>query len=159
MQASPFFQSTTTSPHILMSAYAQPTYNASASGSFSPLHFPLSSPPLHIPPSLQELDTPTSNGFRFGLVRRDRTRQSSYKGMERRDSSASVETLPEGTLSSPSYSFEQYKQSVRHLFLLCMTSNIYSLYPVIFHRRMPVPNEQLALPSMEPTPAVKQEDH
>ncbi|KAJ9107302.1 hypothetical protein QFC21_000752 [Naganishia friedmannii] len=90
-----------------MSAYAQPSHTSS-SGSFSPLHFPLSSPPLHIPPSLQELEIPTSNGFRFGLVRRDRTRHSvdvsdylGRKGMSRRDSTASVETLPEGTLSRP----------------------------------------------------------
>lgn len=125
MQTSPFFQPTTSSPHVLMSTYAQPMHT---SGSFSPLHFPLSSPPLHIPPSLQELDMPTSNGFRFGLVRRDRTRQSGGKGMERRGSAASVETLPEGTLSSPSYSFEESTHTVRRFLLMCSTPTMYSFF-------------------------------
>ncbi|KAJ9098879.1 hypothetical protein QFC19_006217 [Naganishia cerealis] len=104
-----------------MSAFAQPR---NLTPTYSPLHFPLSSPPLHIPPSLQSLETPNSKGFTFGLVRhsRHRTRQSvgdeehvthqqPADGESRRGSLSSVESLPFGTLSRP-YDAAEFEQTV-----------------------------------------------
>jgi hypothetical protein len=75
-----------------MSAYAQPQ---ALSPTHSSLHFPLSSPPLHIPPSLQSLESPSSNGFIY--ARRERMRQSDASSASfddsRRGSTSSMDSL------------------------------------------------------------------
>lgn len=80
-----------------MSAYAQHT------PTHTPLHFQLSSPPLHIPLSLESLDSPTSKGFTYGLVRRpsDGNRRSVDEGM------ASVESWRVGMASRHSFKLDE----------------------------------------------------
>jgi hypothetical protein len=65
----------------------------------SPLHFPLSSPPLHIPPSLETLDAPTSKGYRFGVRRSSDGRKSVD------ETHASVESWRVG-MASRSFKFD-----------------------------------------------------
>ncbi|GHJ85965.1 hypothetical protein NliqN6_2367 [Naganishia liquefaciens] len=75
-----------------MSAYSQPQ---AFSPTHSSLHFPLTSPPLHIPPSLESLEHPSSSGFMF--ARRGRTRHSDASSStlvdSRRGSTSSMESL------------------------------------------------------------------
>lgn len=65
----------------------------------SPLHFPLSSPPLHIPPSLETLDAPTSKGYTFGVRRSSDGRKSVD------ETHASVESWRVG-MASRSFKFD-----------------------------------------------------
>lgn len=108
-----------TSPYIIMSAYAQPQ---TFSPTHSSLHFPLSSPPLHIPPSLQSLETPSSNGFIY--ARRGRTRQSDASTAtsfddSRRGSTSSMESLP--VTRRTSQPAQEYKvSSLRSIQVSCL---------------------------------------
>lgn len=102
----------TISPHVLMSSYAQPQ---AFSPTHSSLHFPLSSPPLHIPHSLQSLETPSSSGFMY--ARRGRTRHSDASSStfesSRRELMSSMESLP-ALSRRTSQPTQEYKVSKLH---------------------------------------------